>query len=594
MLPQVKPMYSRDRMAYMRKVLISVFVAIFVAACAPTAIMPDADVVVISVLGTNDVHGELVTQPNRGGITTFSGYVAALRDARRNDGAVLLVDAGDMWQGTLESNLSEGAPVVEAYNALGYAAAAIGNHEFDFGPVGPKSIPEEDGDDPQGALRQRATETDFPLLAANLIDASTGQRVDWENVHSSTMVTRAGINIGIVGVLTRDAPQTTIAANTAGVEVAPLAESIITQAKALRADGASLVVVVAHAGGRCEEFTDPTDLSSCDQSGEILQVANQIPQGLVDHIVAGHVHRGIAHIVNDIAVTASYSNSRAFSRADFTLDRNTGEVLDRKVFPPQNNCARAADARGACTFEDDASREAASYEGRRVVPMARVAAIAERAREAAARRQAEELGVFIETPMTLRDRPESALGILMTDALLESNDADIAIHNVYGGIRAELPAGELTYGSVFRMFPFDNRIAILELTGKDLRKIIAIQAHNTGRHAGFSGMRVYVGCNDDHMSIRMVRPDGREIEDADMLRVVANDFLLMGGDDVLTPAMPADGFDIPYGTPLVRDVLVSWFRNRGGRLRADEFLNPDKRRWNLPDPLPQSCAFSGS
>ncbi len=575
----------------MQKVLISVFATVFAVACAPKAVVPDADVVVISVLGTNDVHGELVAQPDRGGITTFSGYVAALRDARRNDGAVLLVDAGDMWQGTLESNLAEGESVVEAYNALGYAAAAIGNHEFDFGPAGPKSIPEASGDDPQGALRLRATETDFPLLAANLIDESTGRRVDWENVYSSTMVTRAGVSIGIVGVLTEDALETTIAANTTGVKTAPLAESIIAEARTLRAAGASLVVVVAHAGGICDEFSDPSDLSSCDLSGEIMQVANQIPQGLVDHIVAGHVHRGIAHIINDIVVTASYSNSHAFSRADFKVDRNTGEVIDREVFSPQNNCARVADERGVCAFEEDTSRERASYEGRPVIPMAKVAAIAEQARQVAARREAEELGVFIETPMTLHDRPESALGNLMTDAVLESSDADISIHNVYGGIRAELPEGELTYGSVFRMFPFDNRIAILEMTGKDLRKIIANQAHNHDRHAGFSGMRVYVGCNDNHMSIRMVRPDGREIEDTDTLRVVANDFLLMGGDDVLTPAMPADGFDIPYGTPLVRDVLVTWFKSHGGRLRADEFLKPYKRRWNLPDSMPESCAL---
>ena len=70
---------------------------------------------------------------------------------------MLLIDAGDMWQGTLESNLSEGASVVDAYNALGYTAVAIGNHEFDFGPAGPKAIPETDADDPQGSLKLRAT-----------------------------------------------------------------------------------------------------------------------------------------------------------------------------------------------------------------------------------------------------------------------------------------------------------------------------------------------------------------------------------------------------------------------------------------------------
>lgn len=361
----------------MRKLLATIAVAVFgIAACAPIPVTPEADPVVISVLGTNDVHGELIPQSNSGGITTFSGYVSAVRDARAEDGAVLLVDAGDMWQGTLESNMSEGAVVVAAYNALGYAAAAIGNHEFDFGPAGPKSIPESDVDDPQGALRQRAPELNFPLLAANLIDVPTNKRVDWENVQSSTMVARAGINIGIIGVLTESTLQTTIAANTSGLKIAPLAETIVVEARKLRAAGASLVVVVAHAGSRCEEFDDPLDLSSCVMTGEIMRVANEIPEGLVDQIVGGHVHRGIAHVVNGIAITSSFSNTRAFSRVDFTLDRSNGDVIERRIFPPQGNCVRAPDEDGRCAYEDDSTRERATYEGRPIVPMEEVVAIA--------------------------------------------------------------------------------------------------------------------------------------------------------------------------------------------------------------------------
>ena len=155
-------------MRRMRNLLVTSLLALLVAACAPTS--TDFEHVVITVIGTNDVHGELVARDDRGGLTTFSGYVAAIRAARANDGAVLLVDGGDMWQGTLESNLNEGEAIVEIYNVLGYAAATIGNHDFDFGPVGPKAIPEDDGDDPQGALRARAAGANFPLVAANLID----------------------------------------------------------------------------------------------------------------------------------------------------------------------------------------------------------------------------------------------------------------------------------------------------------------------------------------------------------------------------------------------------------------------------------------
>src|SRR4051812_26757086 len=81
----------------------------------------------ITIIGTNDLHGALDRMP------LFAGFVANVRAARAKDGgAVLLIDAGDMFQGTLESNLAEGADVVRAYNQIGYTAVAVGNHEFDF------------------------------------------------------------------------------------------------------------------------------------------------------------------------------------------------------------------------------------------------------------------------------------------------------------------------------------------------------------------------------------------------------------------------------------------------------------------------------
>jgi len=575
----------------MKRLLITISLSLFVTSCT-TNIAPDSGPVVISVLGTNDVHGELLPASDRGGLTTFSGYVSAVREARADDGAVLLVDAGDMWQGTLESNLAEGAPVVAAFNALGYAAAAIGNHEFDFGPLGAKAIPETDDDDPQGALRQRITELEFPVLAANLIDTATNRRVDWENVRSSTMVARAGIDIGIIGVITDEALRTTIAANTKGLRIAPQAETITEEAQVLRAEGADLVVVVSHAGGRCDEFGDPYDLSSCGMTGEIMRVANDIPAGLVDHIVAGHENQGIAHVVNGIVITLSYSRTNAFSRVDFTFDRS-GNKIDQRIFPPQANCARAPDENGRCTNENDATYESAIYEGRKVVAMPDVVAIAARASEAAIQLKAEKVGVTLETAFIVNEQPESSLGNLFTDAVRESTDADIALHNVYGGIRANMSPGEVTFGTLYRVFPFDNRIAIVDMSGADLRKIIANQAPRPNRRAGFSGMRVFIGCDEGQMSVQMMRPNNTEIADSDVLRVVANDFLLMGGDGMFVPVEPEGGFDIPSGTPLVRDKLVEWFKGRGGSISASEFRDPENLRWNLPDPLPKECSFEG-
>ena len=138
----------------------------------------------MSIVGTNDLHGRLFTDDRgRGGLTVLGGYIDNLRAARAADGgAVLVLDAGDTFQGGIESNLSEGLMIVDAYNAIGYTALAVGNHDFDFGSADPRGPVAEwlphalDGTlatDVQGALKAAAARARFPFLAANIVDEAT-------------------------------------------------------------------------------------------------------------------------------------------------------------------------------------------------------------------------------------------------------------------------------------------------------------------------------------------------------------------------------------------------------------------------------------
>ena len=559
----------------MRKLIFLLAGLLTLAACVAPQQRPDS--VTITIVGLNDVHGQLAAQDDRGGLVSVSAYVAALRELRARDGgAVLLIDAGDMWQGTLESNLGEGEAMVAAYNALGVTAATIGNHEFDFGPLGPASTPTSPDHAPRGALRQRAREADFPLLAANLIDTTTGEPVAWDNVRPSIMVEAAGLQVGVIGVMTEEALHTTIAANTPGLRVAPMAATLVREATALRERGADLVIVAAHAGSRCTEFTDPYDTSSCNMDGEIMQVAKALPAGLVDHIVAGHVHQGIAHVVNGVSITAAYSSTRAFSRTDLVVSQDGGALVARTIHAPTPAVFAAGDA----------------YEGIALQGDATIARIADEAVDAANAIKNRELGVTLTAPFELVPDVESALSNLMTEAMLDSFDADIAIHNVFGGIRSGLPAGALTYGAVYQMFPFDNVVTIHEFSGRELREIVARHAA-LHRKPGFAGMRAIVHCGPDGMQVTLRREDGRVIRDADTLRVIANDFLALGGDDILTPAIPADGLEINQDLPLTRDTLVRWFENRGGTLDPADFRTHDSPRWQVLDIITESCAAEG-
>jgi len=110
-------------------------------------------------------------------MAAFAGYVSILR--KKNPTGTLLLDAGDMFQGTLASNLTEGSVVIQAMNRLGYTAATIGNHEFDYGRRGRPRCRRGRARDPFGALQARLKEARFPVLSANIADAETGERPKW-------------------------------------------------------------------------------------------------------------------------------------------------------------------------------------------------------------------------------------------------------------------------------------------------------------------------------------------------------------------------------------------------------------------------------
>jgi 5'-nucleotidase len=188
--------------------------------------------------------------------------------------------------------------------------------------------------------------------------------------------------------------------------------------------------------------------------------------------------------------------------------------------------------------------------------------------------------VVLAEPFTLKGNPESALGNLVTQALLDSFDADVAIHNVHGGLRAVLPAGELTFGSVYEMFPFDNRVVIIELSGRELADVIRAQVMKGRTRAGIAGIRVTAACTAGGIDLAIWRDTGERVDDEDRLRVIVNDFLALGGDDILLPVLPEGGFVVDESLPGVRDALVHWFRHQE-RLHPEDFSPGGAPRWQL-------------
>jgi 5'-nucleotidase len=533
--------------------------------------------VTVSVVATTDVHGHVESLPWLG------GHLAALRARRAaTGGGVLLVDAGDMFQGTMESNLGEGAAIVAGYNALGYTAAALGNHEFDFGPPGPAHIPARPDQDPRGALKERAAAARFPFLAANLEEK--GRPLRWRNVRPWVMVEVAGARIAIVGGTTMSTPRATHPRNFAGMAVLPLPQQIARYAREARKAGAMAVVAVTHAGGNCGRLDAPDSLDSCRTDEEIMYVAGAVPRGLVDVIAAGHTHQNMAHRVAGVVVVQAGAQGRAFSRVDLEFDLAAKKLVAVNIQAPRAVCDDVT--RRVPSFAPDACRPP-PYEGQPVRFDAQVAAAVAPAIERAAARRAEPIGVTIQPAIVRRFREESPLGNLAADLIREVAGASAAFING-GSLRADLPGGPLRYGSLYEAFPFDDGLATMQLTGAQLARLVA---RNLGREAGFlslSGVKAVARCQGAELQVTLTDQRGRPIDPTATLMVATNGYLASGGDGLIEGIAPAVE---PAAEPL-RDLLAARLAARGGVLRGDDkaIFDPAQRRVAYSGPRPVRCS----
>ncbi len=323
------------------------------------------------IVGTNDFHGYLRTVESAlggekvliGGAEWFAGYVNILE--RRYGDNLVLLDAGDMWQGTIDSNMSYGRSVVSFYNLLPYRAVAVGNHEFDYGP-GTKG-----GRDPLGAMKARMTESNFPYLQANIFIKKTGKLWREKNLQPSVIVSAGGYKVGILGLTTTTTPAKTLPQNVEKLEFRDFVKPALEEAKRLRARGAEIVLITTHEGEG--KKGDP-----------IYELLHALPKGTVDGVVSGHSHTEVHELVNGVPVIQSKTRGNFFGRFDLYVNKETRklEPLLTRVhdihmicgnwLKNEENCdQKAAKDRieaGKAKLDDFLPLRAVSYEGEEVKP----------------------------------------------------------------------------------------------------------------------------------------------------------------------------------------------------------------------------------
>jgi len=436
-----------------------------------------AEPIKIRVYHTNDVHGWIAPRPDKFQTNRLIGGGAVLAALiAKETGPRLVLDAGDWWQGTPEGNLTKGAAVADVFNAIGYDAIVIGNHEYDTGA--------ED-------LRALIAKMKMPVLSANTYGGD-GKIVPW--VQPWIVKEVAGVKIGIFGLTTSNMPRLAFPKNIRGLDFRREVGVARDAVKALKKKGATVIIAVTHMGleGENQKFEG-------DQT-----LAREVPG--IDLIVGGHSHTFLSRPIRG-------ENGTLIVQAGFSLVKVGRAVLE---IDPRTRQVVASSGELLDLWPDRIGEDPAV--------------------KAIVAGHAEAVGRIFETVIATapavmgRDSDlESALGDWMADCYRQTLGTDVALQNG-GGIRAEIPAGPVTLRSIFSVMPFDNAMVKLTMKGSDLRAVLD-HGVGMGTIAQISGANIeYYRPKPAGERLAAVAVGGAPLDDAKTYSIATLDFLTSGGD----------------------------------------------------------------
>lgn len=411
----------------------------------------------VQLLNFSDFHGHLQPEGAFGGAAYLAGLITQLRGQAA--GPSYTLSTGDNIGGsTFLSGLFQDEPTIEALNAIGLSASAVGNHEFDEGAAEFARIV-KGGNHP--TLGQMGTTpyagTNFPYLAANMVNEKTGKPITAPYVITKDK----GVEVGIIGVQNSGLDTLVSPAGIRGITVLDEAQSINKYAAELQGKGVQAIVVLVHEGGQASSYPSPIDtatVNTCNNlTGRITDINAEVSPA-VDVLLTGHTHGAFTCSLPDPkgvnrTVTGPGDWGRVLTEVNLKIDRATKDVV-RPQTTARNHVvttAGPADAQVKSIVEH-------WQKGADVVAQQVVGATTEAITGDASGNR----GI------------ETAMGNLVSDAILHATKADgaqIAFMNV-GGVRASLDAGEITYAEAYAVLPFGNQLVTVDMTGAQIEAVL--------------------------------------------------------------------------------------------------------------------------
>lgn len=470
----------------------------------------------LRLVSINDFHGNVESSSSNPGIAKIAGVL----DAYRQEMPTWFFSAGDNFQGTAISNLTHGEVLNEAFELMDLQASAIGNHEYDWG---------------NEMMDIWSEEGNYPFLASNIVYKDSGEPVDYAEpylIKDYALKNGKTVQIGFIGIATPETATKTAAANVADIKFTDPMQATNKWVKFLRTQmGVDAVVALTHLGG----FQDPI---TTEISGEVYDYAMGI-QG-VDLIFSGHTHQTIDGKVKGIQILQGRYNGRSLQVAELRFNTKKGELQKVDGF---------VDAISTRIPDLPVNTEVAALVAEYTAELADILD--------------EKLGV---NAQDLAHNTEGSLGLTplgqwTSKTLADLGETEIAIVNG-GGIRNPMDAGDITMGTMYYHFPYDNTLVTLNVTGTHLLQLLEHGIEPPSfRDGQFYGVR---------LKVDLSKPYGSRITEAKLLNgdlivpdqtysVATLDFLLTGGDSYNF----SGATNVVDTFKPVRDLLADYIRDIG-------------------------------
>jgi 5'-nucleotidase / UDP-sugar diphosphatase len=492
------------------------------------AVALEPDTVCISILHTTDLHGHILPTSDYNGTTDRGGFarcVTQIRRWRAQNANSILIDVGDVYQGTDVSLRTKGELMIDVFNHLNYDAWVIGNHEFDWGIE---------------LFHEALQKSRMPVLGANttLEGKPAGEFADAKHplarIQPLILKEIAGIKIAIVGITTPGMSFWLPREFTAGLNFPHPVEPVRRAIAKAKSEGANAIVLTGHMGLKPRTGGD-------DFANTVMALTSEFADVAV--FIAGHTHQDIpSRLTNGVLFTQADHFGIHVGRVDLLFDRNSKKLLHREAI---------------CELMDN------HLHPDHIVISRAKSQLAES--DAAL---AEPIGKLTET-LRARSRSgcpsdvEKLIGAAIMESLLEHNVAvDGGIHGVFD-CNAQLVAGPKTINDVWNILPYENFIVTAALSADEIKAVME-EIYATHEPRSLLGIEVKLEGNGRDRRIGPITfPDGRPLERGRKYTIALNSFdARSGGHHFMKLRALLERPEANYVLHPVqtRDALIDYFR----------------------------------